>query len=83
MDPLRLLEALCERHGLPVWVGLPLRPVVERALATGGLRRKRLLELVDARLARRAQILGARPERRDEQADQELLQLVARVLHDW
>lgn len=83
MDPLRLLSALCRRHGLPLDEARALLPLVEKAAAASGAPRRRILEVLDATLMRRAAELRAERRRAAEVGDRELLERVARMLHTW
>ncbi len=80
MDPLRLLEALCRRHGLPLEAGRHLVGLVARALDGDAAQRRLLIEEADRSLARLA-IEGSQPQVGTR--DGKLLDLVARALHGW
>lgn len=83
MDPLRLLEALCDRHGLPLEEARALLPLVERAVRASGTRRRRILEVLDATLERRRIELAAEREQEARAEDERVLERVARMLHAW
>jgi len=84
MDPNRLLQRMCDRHGLPVSEAEPLVPLVQRALASPHQVRDRILVLVETNLARKA----GKEDCDDREAlfadlDEEVLSSVAHVLSDW
>ena len=83
MDPLKLLEALCRRHQLPLEEARALMPLVESAARASGLRRKRILQALDSALEERRAELQAERSRDASSEDERMLAQVARMLHAW
>ena len=84
MDPERLLERLCRRHGVDPGDATRLRPLLERALISSPRVRTRILSLIESHLARRSEA-GAPPsaDSVERELDEEVLVSVARTLHHW
>lgn len=84
MDATRLLERLCARHGLSLRDAQGLLPLVERALVSPLDVRERILCLIEANLARKAEGEGeASLEALERDLDEEVLRAVAHTLHHW
>ncbi|MCC7013215.1 MAG: hypothetical protein IT454_11685 [Planctomycetes bacterium] len=78
MSPERKLERLCRRHRVPLSIGQRLLPLVERAARADSELRRRLLDVVEATLARDAEELS-----HAEHLDERCLIAVASKLHRW
>lgn len=84
MDPVRLLQRMCSRHGLQFSEAARLLPLVKRALEAPQEVRDRLLTLVEGNLARRHEAMGAsKAEDLFNDLDDEVLLSVAKVLDKW
>ena len=84
MDARRLLQRMCERHGLAFRQVSRLLPLIQRALVSPRDVRDRILGMVETNLARRASGAPVDPTVKVHQdLDEEVLQSVARVLHGW
>ncbi|MFT4540144.1 MAG: hypothetical protein ACI835_002593 [Planctomycetota bacterium] len=84
MDPVRLLQRMCTRHGLQFSEAARLLPLVKRALEAPQEVRDRLLTLVEGNLARRnSATQTSNPERLFKDLDEEVLISVAQVLDKW
>ena len=82
MESKRLLNELCKKHGITFEDGMPLLPMVERALQSPREARIRLLKLVERTL--RLSEKEIYPSQLIEVAHSpDVLKAVARVLHDW
>ena len=82
MESKRLLKELCRRHGIAFESGIPLLPMIERALQSPREARIRLLKLVERTL--RLSEEDIYPSELAEAAHSaDVLKAVARVLHDW
>jgi len=84
MNPQRLFQRLCDRHGVDPDEVAEFCPLVERAIASPTDVRSRILTMIDDSLARRA---GGDPEATldalESDLDDEVLRAVATRLHDW
>jgi hypothetical protein len=74
----RLLERLCRRHGVPLANARRLLPLVERAVRSSGELRRRLIEVIEASLARDAEELA-----QQSRSESCCLIAVASALHRW
>lgn len=84
MDARRLLQRMCERHGLAISQVSRLLPLIQRALVSPRDVRDRILGMVETNLARRASGAPVDPTVKVHQdLDEEVLRSVARVLHGW
>lgn len=82
MESKRLLNELCRKNGIAFEDGLPLLPMVERALQSPREARIRLLKLVERTLRLSEEEIY--PSQLIEVAHSpDVLKAVARVLHDW
>ncbi|MAE46402.1 MAG: hypothetical protein CMJ86_05860 [Planctomycetes bacterium] len=84
MDAKQLLQRMCDRHNLPLNLGLSLLPLLERALISETIVRDRILVLTDEALAH-----GVKHPEDDllevvqQELDQDVLKTLARTLHTW
>jgi len=84
MDPRRLLERMCKRHGVVFHDATRLLPLIQRALHSPSRVRDRILTLVDNNLALRSKgSLHGTPDALFRDLDDEVLLSVARILHEW
>lgn len=84
MNARRLFERICERHGIESESHAEYVPLVERAIVSPEKVRDKILRMVEANLARRAQgdptatFIGL-----ERNLDEEVLIAVAERLHGW
>jgi hypothetical protein len=84
MDPRRLLDRMCKRHGLQASSAKRLLPLIKRALGSPAKARDRILRLVENNLALRAkQSAFEAPDALYQDLDDEILLSVGNILHAW
>jgi hypothetical protein len=83
MTPQQYLERLGRRFDVPPGYGERFVPLVRRALDAGPQVRRRILQLVRASFAREAERCTRRREQRRRVPDWQLVETVARILHNW
>ena len=80
----RLLARMCRRHALNFEEAADLGKLVERALISPTRVRKKILDLIDAALSRRANgDTTATLDAVERDLDEEVLLAVAKRVHNW
>ncbi|MEM1453305.1 MAG: hypothetical protein AAF957_25395 [Planctomycetota bacterium] len=84
MDAERLLQRLCERHGLDPVDAHELLPLIQRAIASPDEVRRRIFGMVEVYVQRRAEgDSTATLAALEQDLDDEVLRAVARTIHRW
>ena len=84
MDASKIIDELCDRHGVSLEFGRRIQPLVERAGKVRPELRKRILEMVERSFVEEARRQKERkPMKNLDPADRKILITVAAALHGW
>jgi len=84
MDASRIIDELCDRHGVSLEFGRRIQPLVERAERVRPELRRRILEMVERSFVEEARRQKKRsPMKNLEPDERKILSTVAAVLHGW
>jgi len=83
LDPDRILDELCRRHGVSRTFGERLRPLLDRARESNADARQRILALVERSFAQEAERVRTEARSEARVVERKMLSSVAAILHDW